>query len=816
MQRPSSPQPDFGELLAHAEFLRNLARQLCATDAHGAEDLAQDVWVAALERPPPGRGRMSSWLAAVALNLRFSKLRRPSKHQDLDQHGLPQRGPSDELERAALSEARRTVALAVQSLRNPYREILLLRFWEDLDLKEVARRVDRPLETVRTQLKRALAELRAELSSEREEDEVASLLLLVARPRSERPMAPAPSTWAAPTAAAGIALVGALGWLAATRAEEAPLELAAAREVGLPSAALEAPRTAVDPTDRVAVAADRTEPVGTSESSSAPGPADPAPATEFIVVDQQGAPVGDAEVHALTAQGWVERGRTDASGRVSIALREGERDVLVAEPGAAWVRATGPGRATIEETMFLPAATRTSPLALRVGGDEAVLSARVVDPDGFAIDGVDVVFIPAGLPTGFTEQGAVRRVARLETRTDDEGHFELDRLPVGDGWVHVRHPDLGIATTSVSLEADPSEREIVFIPGAIVHGVVSDDRGFPLAGAFVRATWRRPFSLPDAWTSIRTAADGSYSFALPAVAGLELWVGLSADKRLQLLEQRQLASGAHVEWNPRLRAWDPIRVRLVDRSGAPVEGWLVTLRAARGSLLEPAGVTDAEGRTSLVMALEGKAQLLAMGPYWGERNVPRAVVDGVEPHPTREWTLVVDGDRSGVGGLKGRLVPVGWTPPADLQVAIVRDEDEGSGRAPIDRDLRFQVTGLTPGSYGIALISGPRMLGFVAHHQVLADGSLDLGEIEVPAPATLDLSKLPARTTYELLAVRADGSRRSCGGVDGGSSAAALLLPGAFALRAHVAGDAPSSPELRFEASAGELVHVTADLTIED
>lgn len=817
MQRPSSPQPDVGELLAHAEFLRNLARQLCATDVHGAEDLAQDVWVAALERPPAGRGRVSSWLAAVALNLRFSRLRRPRQHQELEQHGLAQGGPSDELERAALSEARRTVALAVQSLRNPYREVLLLRFYEDLELKEVARRVDRPLETVRTQLKRALAELRAELSSGREEDEVASLLLLVAGPRSERPLAPAPRTWAAPSAAAGIALVGAFGWLAAMRADEAPLETAAAPEAGIPSAAPESPRTEVDPAERVAVAGDRREPSGSAQSSSLAALADQAPAIEFIVLDQQGAPVEDAEVHALTAQGWAERGRTDASGKVRIALGEGERGVLVPEPGAAWVRASARGRATIEETMFALASERSGPLALRVGGAEAVLSARVVDGDGYAIDGVDVVFIPAGLPSGITEQGAVRRVARLETRTDGEGRFELANLPAGDGWVHLRHPDLGIASTALALEVGPGgEREIVFVSGAIVRGIVADERGTPLAGAFVRAMWRTPFSLPDAWTSIRSASDGSYSFALPAVSSLELWVMSADDERLQVVERFQLASGARVEWNAKLRVRDPVRVRLVDRSGSPLEGWLVSLRATRGSLLEPAGMTDAEGRASLVLAVEGKAQLLALGPIWGERNVPRQVVDDVEPHPTLEWTLAVDGERSGLGGLKGQLVPRGWVPPADMQVAIVREGDEGSGRAPVDRDLRFQVASLTPGQYGIALNSGGRMLGFVSHHQIPADCTLDLGRIEVPAPATLDLSQLQPRSTYELFAIRADESRRSCGGVEGGSSAAALLLPGTFALREVVAGNAQPSPELRFEASAGGRVSLTADLALEN
>lgn len=55
---------------------------------------------------------------------------------------------------------------AVSSLPEPYREIVLLRFFGELSLDEIAREVGRPLGTVKTQLHRGLARLRGSVAAE--------------------------------------------------------------------------------------------------------------------------------------------------------------------------------------------------------------------------------------------------------------------------------------------------------------------------------------------------------------------------------------------------------------------------------------------------------------------------------------------------------------------------------------------------------------------------------------------------------------------------------------------------------------------------
>jgi RNA polymerase sigma-70 factor (ECF subfamily) len=52
------------------------------------------------------------------------------------------------------------VRASVAALPEPYREVVILRFFGELSLEEIARQVDRPLGTVKTHLHRGLLKLR--------------------------------------------------------------------------------------------------------------------------------------------------------------------------------------------------------------------------------------------------------------------------------------------------------------------------------------------------------------------------------------------------------------------------------------------------------------------------------------------------------------------------------------------------------------------------------------------------------------------------------------------------------------------------------
>ncbi|MCI0340607.1 MAG: sigma-70 family RNA polymerase sigma factor [Planctomycetales bacterium] len=171
---PTQPEA----LLSHADFVRGLARSLLA-DEGTAEDVAQDALVAALERPPEERGRTRGWFAAVVRNLARQSWRSTARRERREAAAArPERipGPAEIVEREAV---RRHVVEAVLALEEPYRTAVILRYYEELEPGEIARKIGCPPETVRTRLHRAHAMLRERLDGEHGGDRRAWAVALV-------------------------------------------------------------------------------------------------------------------------------------------------------------------------------------------------------------------------------------------------------------------------------------------------------------------------------------------------------------------------------------------------------------------------------------------------------------------------------------------------------------------------------------------------------------------------------------------------------------------------------------------------------------
>src|SRR4051812_41268840 len=63
IEDPTAPEA----LLQQADFVRALARSLLG-DEHLADDVAQETWIAAIERSPSRIENVRAWLATVARN----------------------------------------------------------------------------------------------------------------------------------------------------------------------------------------------------------------------------------------------------------------------------------------------------------------------------------------------------------------------------------------------------------------------------------------------------------------------------------------------------------------------------------------------------------------------------------------------------------------------------------------------------------------------------------------------------------------------------------------------------------------------------
>ena len=153
-----------GELFRHAEFLKRLARGLLR-DEQLAEDVAQDAFVLALERPPRAGGALSVWLARVVRNLALN--RQQGERRRAAREELAARAERDDTDQQAAErlELQRFVAERVARLDEAKRTAIYLRYYEGLEPQAIGARLGVPVKTVKTRLARGLAELRSSLDA---------------------------------------------------------------------------------------------------------------------------------------------------------------------------------------------------------------------------------------------------------------------------------------------------------------------------------------------------------------------------------------------------------------------------------------------------------------------------------------------------------------------------------------------------------------------------------------------------------------------------------------------------------------------------
>jgi RNA polymerase sigma-70 factor (ECF subfamily) len=138
-----------------------------------AEDLFQETWMRVLLRGAQynGKARFDTWLFAIARNLVID-LSRKRTMASLDEMSdgseddrpfeIPVAGPSP-LDQFQSRENCAEVGEVLLKLDANYREVLVLRFYEELSLDEIASVTRAPLSTVKSRLYRGLAALKPEM-----------------------------------------------------------------------------------------------------------------------------------------------------------------------------------------------------------------------------------------------------------------------------------------------------------------------------------------------------------------------------------------------------------------------------------------------------------------------------------------------------------------------------------------------------------------------------------------------------------------------------------------------------------------------------
>ncbi len=143
-----------------------------------AEDHFQEVWMRVLVRGAQynGKARFDTWLFTIARNLVIDQKRkktmasldelfngdseddRPMTFEVADDKQTP-------FDRFVNLEDRERLAAALLGLDAIYREVLVLRFYEELSLEEIAKVTRAPLSTVKSRLYRGLVAIKPKLAT---------------------------------------------------------------------------------------------------------------------------------------------------------------------------------------------------------------------------------------------------------------------------------------------------------------------------------------------------------------------------------------------------------------------------------------------------------------------------------------------------------------------------------------------------------------------------------------------------------------------------------------------------------------------------
>lgn len=126
------------------------------------DDLLQDVWVDVFAKVSRLRDAdaFSAWIYRIARDKAYRRLsRRRRDHVPIDGALADELGAADEEEWSAEDVA--AVRVALDELAAEHREVLLLRFVEDMSYEQIGEVTDTPIGTVRSRLHYAKRALRA-------------------------------------------------------------------------------------------------------------------------------------------------------------------------------------------------------------------------------------------------------------------------------------------------------------------------------------------------------------------------------------------------------------------------------------------------------------------------------------------------------------------------------------------------------------------------------------------------------------------------------------------------------------------------------
>ena len=546
---------DPSETFEQDRDLRRTAGRWSNRTASG-EDLAQEAWLAALERGDTNFRSFGGWMARVARFKFLRSSRRDTLREDAERQAaravsVP---PEDAL---AARESAALVRDAVRSLREPYRTVVEMRYLEGLSIQEIAKLLGRPPATVKSQLQRALAELREGLGRRETFSWVALWTWWRDRARNTQVRA---------VAAAG-ALGTAVAVLLFTTGSERVAANALAATLPAERGSAEVPREAQREAHDARVSVSNAVP----ESLDGIAPESEASAARRRVRGRvldsiSSAPVAGATIWT-TFPGDPERalrvGESDDDGNFELSLGEASVWIGARASGAFpshWVAPDTPGM--------------SEDVALEVTRAERWTERFVRDFAGRRIEGATIRSCPAYDVKAWSRADATWCFGRLvsEVETDAQGRF---RWPLSPGTRRVVVSAPGCAPWAGLLRGSGEGTDIVLDAESRLFGHVTDSAGNPVQGARIEVTPQNDHPI----RSVEAGSDGR--FEVDGLAQGTVHVTATAMRfGRSISESTQVVVPSKVDL--RLSDESSIHGRVSSEQGSGLVGWTVVLREAEG------------------------------------------------------------------------------------------------------------------------------------------------------------------------------------------------------------------------------------------
>lgn len=153
-------------VVAYRDQVFRLALRMCGSEAD-ADEVAQEAFLSAWKALPNFRGesQFSTWLYQLSTHAAIDLMRREKRQiaADITEVSAADPAPSPQ-QQAEQAEQREIVRDAILQLAPEQREVVVLRFMEELSYEEIGAVLKLPSGTVKSRLNRAKAQLKEILS----------------------------------------------------------------------------------------------------------------------------------------------------------------------------------------------------------------------------------------------------------------------------------------------------------------------------------------------------------------------------------------------------------------------------------------------------------------------------------------------------------------------------------------------------------------------------------------------------------------------------------------------------------------------------